>query len=131
MRQMLWRVRCGRKWATTKVRPSSAKLVARGSTQTTARSSSVAFQGSLCGLAEWSRQSSGPRACATCGRSRCCVWSRDEVGRVGLEDGRVLGPGLADGLEGRSPPQRLEVLGEVGGSDEGQDVGLEGLEVRI
>jgi integrase-like protein len=31
------------------------------------------------------------------------VWSRDEVVRVDLEDGRLLGPGIADRLE-RGPP---------------------------
>jgi hypothetical protein len=34
------------------------------------------------------------------------VWSRDEVVRVDLEDGVVLGPGVADGLEGGSAPER-------------------------
>ena len=38
-----------------------AKLVARRTAQTMARSSSVAFHGSRCGLAEWSRQSCAPR----------------------------------------------------------------------
>ena len=61
MRQTLSRLRCGRKCVTTKVRSSRAKLVARRRAQTTARSSSVAFQGSRCGLAERSRQSPGPR----------------------------------------------------------------------
>ena len=61
MRQTLSRLRRGKKWLTTKVRSSRAKLVARRSAQTTARSSSVAFQGSLCGLAERSRQSPAPR----------------------------------------------------------------------
>src|SRR3712207_4842520 len=36
MRQTLSRFRCGREWATTKVRSSRAKLVARRSAQTTA-----------------------------------------------------------------------------------------------
>jgi hypothetical protein len=31
------------------------------------------------------------------------VWSRDEVVRVDFERGRVFGPGIADGLKGRSP----------------------------
>src|SRR3954462_3781983 len=52
------------------------------------------------------------------------VWSRDEVVRVDLEGCWVLCPGLADGLEGGSPLQPLEVLAEVVGHDEGQDVGL-------
>jgi hypothetical protein len=47
MRQMLSRLRLGRKCVTTKVRSSSAKLVIRRNAQTTARSSSVAFQGKL------------------------------------------------------------------------------------
>ena len=55
--------------------------------------------------------------------------SRDEVARVDLERRRIDLPGVADGLEGCPPSQRLEVLGEVIGGDEGQDVGLERLEV--
>src|SRR3954466_1789347 len=66
------------------------------------------------------------------GRSRQGgVWSRDEVVRVDLEGCRVLCPGLADGLEGGSPSQPLEVLGEVVGHDEGQDVGLQALQVGV
>ena len=61
MRQTLSRFRCGGKWATTKVRSSRAKLVARRKAQTTARSSSVALQGKRWGVGERSRQSSGPR----------------------------------------------------------------------
>ena len=71
MRQTLSRSRWGRKWRTTKVRSSRAKPVARRSSQTMARSSSLAFQGSLWGRAERSRQLPG-RACATCEWSR---WS--------------------------------------------------------
>src|SRR5215207_8885307 len=56
-----WRLRWGRKWVTTKVRSSKGKPVARRSAQTMARSSSVAFQGSLCGRLEWSWQSAAPR----------------------------------------------------------------------
>src|SRR5215210_443119 len=44
-----------------KVRSSSGKPVAWRRAQTIARSSSVAFQGSLCGRLEWSRQSWAPR----------------------------------------------------------------------
>ena len=44
-----------------KVRSSSGKPVARRKAQTMARSSSLAFQGSLCGRAERSWQSAGPR----------------------------------------------------------------------
>ena len=51
--------------------------------------------------------------------------------RVDFEPCWLFGPGVADGLEGGSPSQRLEVLGEVVGGDEGQHMGLEGLEVRI
>src|SRR5215218_7449553 len=51
------------------------------------------------------------------------VWSRDEVVRVDLERGRVSGPSVTDGLERGSPSQRFQVLGEVVGGDEGQDVG--------
>ena len=58
---MLSRLRCGRKWQTTKVRSSSGELVVRRRVQTMARSS-LAFQGSWSGRAEWSRQSSTPRA---------------------------------------------------------------------
>src|SRR3712207_1726766 len=41
------RFRCGRKWVTTKVRSSRGKPVAWRRAQTMARSSSLAFQGSL------------------------------------------------------------------------------------
>ena len=41
------RLRCGRKWVTTKVRSSRGKPVACRRAQTMARSSSLAFQGSL------------------------------------------------------------------------------------
>ncbi len=61
MRQMLSRLRCGRKWRSTKVRSSRAKRVARRRAQTTARSSSLDFQGSRCGRAKRSRQSATPR----------------------------------------------------------------------
>ena len=61
MRQTLCRFRRGRKCRSAKVRSSRAKRVARRTVQTTARSSSVAFQGNLRGRAEWSRQSCGPR----------------------------------------------------------------------
>ena len=70
MRQMLWRLRCGRKWLTTKVRSSRGKLVARRTAQTMARSSSVAFQGSRCGWRN-GRGSLPRRACAICGWFRC------------------------------------------------------------
>src|SRR3954451_5383796 len=59
------------------------------------------------------------------------VWPRDEVVRVDLERSRVLGPGLADGLEGGSPSEPLEVLGEVVGRDKGEDVGLQALQVGV
>ena len=49
--------------------------------------------------------------------------------RVDFERGWVSGPGVTNRLEGGSPPQRLEVLGEVVGRDEGQDVGCEALQV--
>src|SRR3954464_3171519 len=51
------------------------------------------------------------------------VWSRDEVVRVDFERGWVFGPGIVDGLEGGWPSQPLQVLGEVVGRDEGEDVG--------
>src|SRR3954452_16107205 len=59
------------------------------------------------------------------------VWSREEVAWVDLEDGRVALPGIADGLERGSPSQRLEVLGEVVGGNEGQDVGAERFQVGV
>src|SRR5215212_4229689 len=59
------------------------------------------------------------------------VWSRDEVVRIDLEGRWVLCPGLADGLEGGSPLQPLQVLGEVVGRDKGQDVGLQALQVGV
>ena len=55
------------------------------------------------------------------------VWSRDLVVRVDFEGGGILGPGVADGLEGCSPSESLEVLGEVIGGDEGQEVVLQTL----
>src|SRR3954463_15041720 len=61
MRQMLSRLRCGREWGTTKVRASRGELVTRRSGPTMVRSASVAFQGSWCGRAAWSRQSAAPR----------------------------------------------------------------------
>jgi hypothetical protein len=61
MRWTLSRSRCGRKWATTKASSSSGKPVARRSSHTTARSSSLAFRGSLWGRLERSRHSAGPR----------------------------------------------------------------------
>src|SRR5215204_767551 len=51
--------------------------------------------------------------------------------RVDFEWCRVLGPGLLDGLEGCSPSQRLEVLGEVVGGHEGEDVGLEAFQLLV
>ena len=54
-------VEIGRKCVTMKVRSSSGKPVAWRRAQTMARSSSVAFQGSLCGRLLWSWQSLGPR----------------------------------------------------------------------
>src|SRR5215203_5153422 len=66
------------------------------------------------------------------GRSRQgTVWSRDEVVRVDLEDRSVVGPGVADGLEGGPPAQRLEVLGEVVSLDEGEHVGLQRLKAGV
>src|SRR5215207_6257641 len=59
------------------------------------------------------------------------VWSRDEVVRVGFERSRVLCPGLVDGLEGGSPSEPLQVLGEVVGRQKGQDMGLQAFQVRI
>jgi hypothetical protein len=59
------------------------------------------------------------------------VRSRDEVAWVDLEDGRVGLPSIADGLEWCAPSQRPEVLGEIVGGDEGQDMGLERLGVGV
>ena len=50
------------------------------------------------------------------------VWSRDEVVRVDLERGWVSGPGVTDGLERGSPSQRFQVLGEVVGRHERENV---------
>jgi len=69
MRQMLSRLRCGRKWLTTKVRSSSGKLVLRRRVQTMAGSFSVAFQGGCAGV-RTGRGSHWRRACAICARSR-------------------------------------------------------------
>ncbi len=48
--------------------------------------------------------------------------------RVDFEGLWVFGPGLADRLKGCSPLQRLEVLGEIVGRDEGEHVCREALE---
>src|SRR3954469_23714099 len=61
MRETASRLRCGRKWVTTKVRSSRGKPVARRRAHTMARSSSVAFQGSFLGRLERSWQSAAPR----------------------------------------------------------------------
>ena len=50
---------------------------------------------------------------------------------VELEDFWCYRPGVADGLERGLPPERLEVLGEVAGRDEGEDVGFEAFHVGI
>ena len=68
--------------------------------------------------------------CATA-PSKLGVWSRDEVVRVDFERSRVRCPGLADRLEGGSPSQPLQVLSEVVGHDEGEDVGLQALKIRV
>jgi hypothetical protein len=52
------------------------------------------------------------------------VGSRNEVVRIDFEDSGNFRPGLAGDLIGRSPFQGLQVLGEVVGGDEGQDMGL-------
>lgn len=56
---------------------------------------------------------------------------RNELVRVDLKDRWVFIRCIADGLEGRSPLQCREVLGEVVGGHEGQDVGLEAFEIVI
>jgi hypothetical protein len=63
--------------------------------------------------------------------SAASVRSRGEVVRVDFERRWVSGPGIADGLEGSSPPEPLQVLGEVVGCDECQHVSLEAVQVRI
>jgi hypothetical protein len=50
------------------------------------------------------------------------VWSRDEVVRVDREWGGVSGPDITDRLEGCSPSQGLQMLGEVVGRDKGLEV---------
>ena len=57
------------------------------------------------------------------------MWSRSVVVRVDPQRGRVSCSGVADGLEGGSPAQPLEVLGEAVGRDEGQDVSFEAVQV--
>ena len=69
------------------------------------------FPLSLCMVEEMVAARGNDVAMKPCGNGR--VWSRDEVVRVDLEGCRVLCPGLADGLKGRSPSQLLKVLGEV------------------
>jgi len=64
-------------------------------------------------------------------RANRTVQPRDEVVRVDTKGGGVLGPGIADCLEGGSPSQRLEVPGEVVGSDKGQDMSLQRLKVGV
>ena len=57
-----------------------------------------------------------------------CV-SRNEVVRIDFEDCGNFRPGLADDLIGRSPFQGLQVLGEVVGGDEGQDMDLQAVQI--
>jgi hypothetical protein len=59
------------------------------------------------------------------------VWSRNEVVRIDFEDCGNFRPGLADDLIGRSPFQGLQVLGEVVGGDEGQDMGLQAVQIVV
>ena len=59
------------------------------------------------------------------------VRSRDEVTRIDPELARVCFPSVCDGLERCFPPQCLEVLGEVVGPDEREDVRLEAVEIRV
>src|SRR3984957_1857172 len=59
------------------------------------------------------------------------VWSRNEVVRIDFEDCGSFRPGLADDLIGRSPFQGLQVLGEVVGGDEGQDMGLQAVQIVV
>ena len=59
------------------------------------------------------------------------VWSRAEVARIDLEPVWVFGPGLTDGLERGVPAQGLEMLGDVVGCDEGQDMRLQALQIVV
>lgn len=53
------------------------------------------------------------------------------MARINFESGRVVRPGLADRLEGRLPPDRLQALGEVLGLDEGKRVRLGANELGV
>ena len=59
------------------------------------------------------------------------MFSRNEVVRIDFEDCGSFRPGLADDLIGRSPFQGLQVLGEVVGGDEGQDMGLQAVQIVV
>src|ERR1700722_2752189 len=59
------------------------------------------------------------------------VWARNEVVRIDFEDCGSFRPGLADDLIGRSPFQGLQVLGEVVGGGEGQDMGLQAVQIVV
>ncbi len=51
--------------------------------------------------------------------------------RIDPEPVRVFGPGLIDGLERGFAVKRYEVLGEVVGRDEGQDMRLQALQIFV
>jgi hypothetical protein len=53
------------------------------------------------------------------------------VVRIDFEDCGSFRPGLADDLIGCSPFQGLQVLGEVVGGDEGQDMGLQAMQIVV
>ena len=77
---------------------------------------------------------SGLRCAAVvgCGRSgKLGVRSRNEVVRIYLEDRWVFCPCITDDLVGRSPSQGLEMLCEVVGCDEGQDMGLKAFQAIV
>src|SRR5829696_628544 len=97
----------------------------------TTPASGIGWRGSG-GARLWSRRPSAWWTSASpCSPASLGVGSRDEVVWVDLERRWVFGPGIADGLEGSSPPQPLQVLGEVVGCDERQHVSLEALQIRV
>jgi hypothetical protein len=59
------------------------------------------------------------------------VWSRDEVMQIDPEPVWVVGPGVTVGLKRGRPTERLEVLGEIVGCDEDQDMRSQALQIVV
>ena len=59
------------------------------------------------------------------------AWSRDEVTRVGFKYSRIFLPRLNKSLVRRFPSQRFEVLGKIEGTDEGEHMRFQAIQVRV